>query len=261
MKIGVCAGTEKLPLLAELKYDYFEPCFSWLASLDEAAFREQTALVEKYGLAAESYNIFFRGDARLYAKDGNQDALLKDIEAFANAGFARAAAWGGKVVVIGSGFVRRIPADMTREEVEPQLARVLAVCGEAAAKNGMLVTVEPLSLRYCNYIQTVKESANIATLSGHTAVGAMVDFYHLWKENDDFDALPEYADQLWHAHSARPVDRYIPEEKDQEHTWACAEILKKCSKVERISLECDWLKDFDTDIRLARPHMEIFHTV
>jgi len=151
MKIGVCTGTDKLALLAELGYDYFEPNFSWLASLDEATYREQTALVEKHGLPAESYNIFFRGGMKLYAKDGGQDELLKEIEAFATHGFARAAAWGGKLAVIGSGFARGIPADMTREEVEPQFARVLAVCGEAAERYGMRVAVEPLCSQECRH--------------------------------------------------------------------------------------------------------------
>ena len=176
MKIGVCTGTDKLALLAELGYDYFEPNFSWLASLDEATYREQTALVEKHGLPAESYNIFFRGGMKLYAKDGGQDELLKEIEAFATHGFARASAWGGKLAVIGSGFARGIPADMTREEIEPQFARVLAVCGEAADRYGMRVAVEPLCSQECNYLHTVGEGAHVATLSGSVAVGTIVDF-------------------------------------------------------------------------------------
>ena len=79
---------------------------------------------------------------KLYAKGGNQDPLLAEIKAYANAAFARAAAWGGKVAVIGSGFVRGIPDDMTQEEVEPQLARVLSICGEAAEKYGLKAVSE-----------------------------------------------------------------------------------------------------------------------
>ena len=261
MKIGVCAGTDKLALLSELGYDYFEPNFSWLTSLDEATFREQTALVEKYGLPAESYNIFFRGGMKLYAKDGCQDELLREIEAFAAQGFARAAAWGGRLAVIGSGFARGIPADMTKEEVEPQFARVLAVCGEAAEKQGMRVAVEPLSACECNYLHTVEEGAHVASLSGHAAVGTIVDFYHLWREGDDLDGLPRYADRLWHAHYARPEDRHAPEEGDLGHVRACAEILRKCPRVERISLECNWAQDFDRNVATARPYAEVFRSI
>ena len=60
MKIGVCASPDKLPLLADLRYDYLEANFSWMTGLDEAAFRENTEKVERYGIGAEAYNIFFR---------------------------------------------------------------------------------------------------------------------------------------------------------------------------------------------------------
>ena len=55
MKIGVCASPDKLPLLAELGYDYLEANFSWLASLDGEALRQNTALIEKTGVPAEAW--------------------------------------------------------------------------------------------------------------------------------------------------------------------------------------------------------------
>ena len=40
-----------------------------------------------------------------------------------------------------------------------------------------------------------------------------------------------------------------------------AELLKKCPKAERISLECIWDPDFDTAITQAKPYMDIFKDV
>ena len=261
MKIGVCAAPENLPLLKELGYDYFEPRFNWMTALDDRAFAEQTALVEKYGIPAEAFCVFFKGDAKLYAQDGNQDPLLREIFNYSDAGFARAATWGCKIVVIGSGFVRGIPQGMTREETERQFARVLATCGEAADKYGIRLVVEPLSYCDCNYIHTVEEAAAVATLSGHHAVGALVDFYHHNNNNDDLEGLPRFASQLWHAHYARPVDRFVPEAGDVAHMQTCAEVLKKCPLIERITLECVWKPDYDTAIRATRPHVEVFRGV
>lgn len=261
MKIGVCASPDKLPLLAELGYDYIETNFSWLADLDEAKFREQTALIERYSLPSEAYNIFFRGGMKLYAPDGNQDPLLPDIAAYAEAGFARAAAWGGKVAVIGSGFVRGIPEGMTREDTEVQFARVLSVCGEAALRHGMKIVVEPLSRSDCNYIHTVAEGAAVARMADHPAVGVLVDFFHHWKNNDSLETLPDFAELLYHTHYARPDDRNVPQAEDEASVAALAELLKKCPNAERISLECIWKPDFDTAVAAARPFMEIFRNV
>ena len=261
MKIGVCAKPDKLPLLSSLGYDYFEANFSWLATLDEDAFREQAAIVEKYALAAEALNGFFKSDMSLYTQNDKHTSLLKEISAYAEKGFSRASSLGGKVAVIGSGASRAIREGMTREKAEEQFARVLSVCGEAADKYGMRVTVEPLSFNDCNYIHTVDEGATVAKLSGHSAVGVMVDFYHHWKNNDRLESLPDYANHLWHAHYGRPGDRNAPDAGDISHLRVCAEVLKKCPYVDRISLECIYAPDFTTTITAAREPMEIFRSI
>ena len=258
MKIGVCASPDKLPLLAQLGYDYLEANFSWLAGLDEDAFRQNTDLIEKYAVPAEAYNIFFRGGMKLYAKDGDQTPLLGEIEEYVESGFRRAASWGGKIAVIGSGFVRGIPEGMTREEVEPQFARVLTVCGEAAERHGMRIVVEPLSRRDCNFIHTVAEGAAAARMACHPAVGVLVDFYHHSENGDDLDSLPSYGDLLWHVHYGRPKDRWAPIPGDEEDLAKIAALLRRCPHAERISLECAWHPDFDTAVTVARPLMEAF---
>ena len=258
MKIGVCASPDKAAFLAELGYDYFESNFSWLASLDEEALRANTALIERCGLPAEAYNIFFRGGMKLYAKDGDQDPLLSEIAAYAEGAFARAAAWGGKIAVIGSGFVRGIPEGMTRDEVEPQFARVLTVCGEVAGRHGMRVVVEPLSRRDCSYIHTVEEAAAVARLAAHPAVGVLVDFYHASESGEDPACIPAFADLLWHVHYGRPVDRWAPIPGDEDALSSLAALLRRCPQAERVSLECSWHPDFDTAVTAARPLMEVF---
>ena len=258
MKIGVCTSLEKLPLLCELGFDYIEPAFNWLTALDEAAFLEKTAYLERFDIAAEAYNCFFPGGFTIYSPDGNQDEQLKAVEAYARLGFARAKAWGGKMAVIGSGWVRKIPDEMTKDAVDGQFARVLAVCGEVADQYGMRVAVEPLSFNECNYIHTVAQGAKLARLSGHPAAGVNVDFYHLTKNNDPLASLPDSADRLWHAHLARPADRKAPAMEDEAllSTWAYA--LKACPGVERISLECGWS---DAELIETRKVMELFHSV
>ncbi len=258
MKIGICTSPDKLPLLAELGYDYVEACFSWLIDLSEEAFREQTALVEKYAVPAEAYNIFFRGGMKLYSPDGNQDDLLREIAAYADKGFARASVWGGKIAVIGSGFVRGVPEGMTREETEPQFARVLQVCGDAAERYGMKIVVEPLSFGDCNYIHTVAEGAAAARLADHPAVGVLVDYFHHQKNGDDLEALPDFADLLYHVHYARPGDRFVPREEDRDALLHFASLLKKCPAAERVSLECNWGPDFDASVTAAKPMMDMF---
>lgn len=261
MKIGVCAGTQRIELLSELKYDYFEVNFSWLASLDEEELKKHTAIVEKYGLASESGNGFFASDVQIYDLIGDQSQQLAAVEAYAKRGFERFAAWGGKVSVIGSGNARALHDGMTAAQADEQFSRVLNVCGEAADKYGIRVAVEPLSVKECNYLHTVADGAKVAAMSGNAAVGVIVDFYHHANNNDSIEDLPKYADRLLHAHYARPFDRKTPREENREHLLLCASALKKCPKVERISLECSWEKDYEADVRAAREMMKVFADV
>ena len=172
MKLGVCTSPDQMATVYAHGYDYIESNFGRLVCMSDEDYAANTAIVEKSPIKVEAYNCFFRGVFPLYAIDGNQTEIP------VKKGFARAAAWGGKVAVIGSGQVRRIPDGMTREQVEPQFARVLTICGEVAQKYGMKVVVEPLSFNECNYINMVSEGVAVAKLSGHDAVGGLVDFYH-----------------------------------------------------------------------------------
>ncbi len=261
MKIGVCAPPDRLPLLKEMGYDYIESNFSWLAGLSEEDYRKNTALLEASGLQSEAFNGFFPGGIKLYSTDGDQEAILREVESYCEKGFARAAAWGGKVAVIGSGYVRGIPEGMTWEECDVQFARVLAVCGRVAEKYGMTVTVEPLSRNECNYIHTLSESARVAAMADQPAVRMMVDFYHYWKNGEDLSALPNYADRLVHSHYARPVDRDAPYAENEADLQAVLEALKTCPGIERMSLECVYKPDFTTAVSRARPLMKMFHAV
>ena len=261
MKIGVWATPDKAPLLAQLKYDYLEAEFARLVSLDDEAFREQSAILERCALPAEAFCIFFTGANRLYAPDGDQTPLLRELADYAERGFSRAAAWGGRIAVIGSGDARKIPEGMTRDEIEPQFVRVLSICGDAAERHGMRIVVEPLWTKACNFVNTIAEGAALARLADHRAVGVLADSYHMAKNGDDFDSLPEYADLLWHVHYGDGEDRSAPVPGDEEKLARFAAILKKCPNAERISLECSWRPDFDTAVASARSLMEVFRNV
>ncbi len=260
MKLGVCCFPDKLPLLREIGYDYMDVHFAWLCGLSDEAFAQKTAEVEKYGLPGEALQGFF-GDVTLFSPDrcaSDEDALLAEIAAYAERGFARAAAWGGRVAVIGSGRQRNIPADYGRDRAEAYFTRIISVCGEAADRHGMRIAVEPLSTRETNFLHTVREGAAIARATGSPAVGTLVDFFHLRYNHDELFSLPAVGDTLIHAHIARPGDRNAPVPGDEETLRAWAEILDKCPSVERLTLECIWKPDFDTAIRVSYPLLAPF---
>ena len=261
MKLGVCTSPDQLETVAAKGYDYIECNFGWLTNMSEEDYKANTALVEKSPIKVEAFNCFFTGSFPLYTADGDQSEILPQVAEYCERGFARAAAWGGKIAVIGSGWVRKIPDGMTREQIDPQFARVLAVCGEVAQKYGMRVVVEPLAYQECNYINLVPEGVELAKLSGHPAVGGLVDFYHHGTNGEKLETLPDCADYLYHAHYGRPIDRVAPQPGDEAYLADVAAALKQCPHLERMSLECGLQPDFETGLEIARPLLEVIKQV
>ena len=59
MKIGVCGGIEKAPIIKALGFDYIEENMFKIASLSEQDFSERARQYEKLGLPVYAFNCFF----------------------------------------------------------------------------------------------------------------------------------------------------------------------------------------------------------
>lgn len=157
MKFGVCCGAGRFAAVKRAGYDYIEAPLCDLAAMDKAAFTDYGARLRECGLAAETFNCFFKGDLPLIGENADKAA----ITAYAERALERAAAVGGKLAVIGSGRARNVPDGFPRERAEEQFAEVLRICGAAAAKNGMKIAVEPLCREETNLINTVAEGEGV----------------------------------------------------------------------------------------------------
>ncbi len=275
MKLGICCSPDRLPLAKEAGLDYFEANLSRMAALDDHAFRAQTRTVERYGLPAEAAIGFFPLDMKLHPltqDPAETDDILRRVEAHCERAFTRFTVWGGQIAVLGAGRARSVPEgdvpyETRRQKAEAHLARVLAVCGEAAVRYGITVAIEPLSHEKTDLVNTIREGARMARLSSPAtdpitappSVATMVDFYHLWIEGDAADTLPAYADLLCHAHIARPhTDRGLPREEDRSTLAHWASLLSRCPRISRVSLECADSPTYPSDLMHAMPLLTLF---
>ena len=255
MRIGVCCGPCEWQLVKKLGYDYVEGNFSEFATGDEAHFEYARNLLEQLDIRAETFNGFF-ANVRLY------EVSEPWLEAYAERGFARAAALGGDVAVIGSGYARRVPDGMTYKEACERFARVLTICGDAAQRHGMRVVIEPLRRSECNFINTLRESLALCEQVNHPAVGTLLDFFHFYDNGESVADIADSGKYLWHTHIARPnPDRNAPGAEDTEAMRAWVEALKGIGYHARMSLECIWKPDFTKAVNDACPVMDIFRVV
>lgn len=255
MRFGVCTSPDRLPLLEAAGYDYFEFNFSKLVAMSEDEFAALRRKIDASPLKAETYNGFFPGDMPLYA-----GCDLDRIAAYCELGFSRAEQLGGKIAVLGSGKARSFPEGYNPAEGAAQFVRVLRVCGDAAARHGMMIAIEPLRAVECGYINTVAEGLAVCGAADHPAVRVLADFFHIYSSGESFAAIEEAGDTLIHVHLARPnPDRAVPTAADLDDCRPWADLLRRVGYDARISLEGKMLPDFETAITAVRPVLDLFN--
>lgn len=253
MKIGVCCNYDRWGIVAEAGYDYVEGNFSKIAKATDEEFDAMKRALEASGVRMEATNGFFSGDFQLYSKD-DFETVKKNVREYCELGFARGAALGQKVAVIGSSGARNIREGYTKEEAEEQFCEVLRICGEVGAKYGVAVTVEPLNAKETNFIITFADGLDIIRKTNHPNVLAMIDLYHHAQNGEELSTLGGTEGILVHAHLAR-ADRQTPIPGDEAEIDPKIAYLKQVGYDVRISLESKYTPDFETAIKNAYPLM------
>lgn len=238
MRFGVCASLENAALLAETGWDYIEPTVAGTLRPEQVE-REvmpplQAALAA--GLRAETFNVLLPGDLKVVGEDGDE----KRQNAYLESAFARAQALGGAVVVFGSGGARRIPDDFPPKRARAQTVSFLQRAGDAAARHGLSVAIEPLNRGECNFINSVAEAVALAEFVAHPAVGVLSDLYHVTVEGQSYDETRAAARWLRHVHVAGAENRRAPVAADTAFLAGFFRVLKEIGYSGRISVEGSW---------------------
>lgn len=236
IRFGICKDFDKLELVAKAGFDYIEPQFRTLTAMSDEEFEKTKAKVAELNIKCEAYNIFAPGSVpSLRAEDIDFNALSEMV----HKGMSRAKELGGKIVVMGCGWLRRYPEDMTLKHAKEETAKTIRFCGDIAAQYGITLVIEPLNLHETNFVNTLKEGTEFTKLCDHPAVKCLVDFYHTYRNSETIGSLKENIAEVYHAHLARPnEDRAYPEEEDLPKLEAWSQLLKDVGYDSRISLEC-----------------------
>ena len=242
MKFGICGSANRTPGIVEAligaKYDFIEENLFRVDLLDDEAFAALCDTYKKAGVEVYSCNNLFAPDVSIYGEGG-----LEEIAVYAKRVFAKAAALGAKLCVVGSGKARSIPEGMSIEAAKTRFVEMLRICGDAAAEHGILLVIEPLYRNDSNFIHTVAEAVELARASERDNMGALVDFYHFSMNGEDEHGLECAKGMLFHAHMARPGDRRMPREENREQLTMWLKMLKDIDYHGNIALE----GKFDTD--------------
>lgn len=251
IRFGLCRGFDKIEFAAKAGFDYLEPAFRSLVELSEEDFEKVKARCVEQNLFCETFNLFAPPGnfASLRAEDMDFDALKE----FTEKGMKRAQELGGKVVVIGCGWLRGVPEGMDFGHATEEMAKTFRFCADIAAKYGIKIVAEPLNRGETNFINTIKDGEAFVNYCKHPAIGGLIDFFHTFKNEEDLDEIKSCMPCIIHTHLARPNhDRGRPEEEDIPMMEKWADILKGAGYEGRLSLECGTKQDYDEEDELAK---------
>ncbi|MCJ7545139.1 MAG: sugar phosphate isomerase/epimerase [Phycisphaerae bacterium] len=205
MKIGLCAGLEKLSGLPLEGLDYLEPTVGDLLcpQKDEQAFTQRLQVARTLHLPTPAVNVFIPGELRTTGPAVESGA----VDRFVDTAFRRAARAGVRIVVFGSAGSRKVPEGFDPAAAFEQLVGHLKRWGPMAGACGVTVAVEALQKRECNIINSLTEGAELVRRAGHPAVRMLADTYHMASDGEGPESIRQFADLLVHAHCADPAGR------------------------------------------------------
>ena len=221
MKLGICAGNDRIKELEGLGFDYIEPMLSPIAALPGKEYETLKETALSSSLPVLGFNVLFPGDLPLMKGEDGHPA----IRTYLQLAFARARALGARNVVFGSGKARSRPEGMDYFTAWRNLREVAALVAREAARHGLQVHLEPLGRKECNMVCSLSEAAGLVASVNHPSLSLLTDYYHMATNGESMEEIRRLP-TVGYAHIARHAGRRYPTKADKEELRPFIQALK-----------------------------------
>ncbi len=109
---------------------------------------------------------------------------------------------GIKIITFGSGKTRRIRSDTISPEEETIWSDFLHFLDDLAGQNDLKISLEPLTIKETNFINTVEEAVFWIEKFKLKNFGLTLDSYHFYEMQDSLKDIEKYRNYIIHAHIA-----------------------------------------------------------
>ena len=213
--VGIATNMKTVASLSKAGLDFITLSTSGFLVPDEndEAFSTKLAAAKDLKPPVLAVNGFIRpAHLKCVGPDANHDDVMKWAETV----FRRAEQAGVKFVVFGSNGSRRVPKDWPLEKARSQFVEVLKRMGPAAQKHGVVVALEQLRPAECNFLNHIRDGAEIIRQVDHPNVRLLADLYHMKQSGDTPEDLRAAMDVVVHVEIAEFQNRTIPGTADSD---------------------------------------------
>ncbi len=195
-RLGICGGFDTQEDAKNAGFQFSEMSVATLMPLEsEEIFAPVRAQFENAILPVETLNCFLPGHLKTTGPAVDYTILEKYIE---NA-VKRASEVGVAIIVFGSGGARQVPEGFDMTSAWQQLDKTAAIAGNAGAKYGVTITMEPLG-KECNILQKVSEGIEMTDRINLPNLKTLADVHHMRHANENYDIIRSDGGKLGHVH-------------------------------------------------------------
>jgi sugar phosphate isomerase/epimerase len=237
LELGICTKVDNHKQVKNAGYAFIEEGVrSFLVPAEpEPEFLKNLEKAKASSLPVIACNSFLPGNM----KSVGPDPVFSEILQFAETAFKRAKVSGVKIIVFGSGGSRAIPEGFSKEEATRQFIELCKQMGLVAARYRVVVVIEPLNKKECNFINSVAEGGEIVKAVDHPNIRLLADLYHMKMDNEGPENIIKYGKLLRHVHIAEKKGRSAPGTHGEDFT-AYFNALKQVRYKGAVSIECKW---------------------
>ncbi|MDX2048664.1 MAG: sugar phosphate isomerase/epimerase family protein [Chitinophagaceae bacterium] len=219
-------------------------------TINEEMFEQKLKLFRNAKVKVYSCNIFMHGYLKLVGPSLNEHVVLGYVDTV----MQRCSIAGIKLVVLGSGESRRVPAGFDHQKAKAQFIDISRKMAMVSAKYGVTIAIENLNSGETNFINTLAEALDVVKQVDHPNFKLTADIYHMLRENEPASAIEEAGAYLIHCHIAEKEKRTAPGIKgDDFRPYLGA--LKKINFSGVLMLECGW-DNINTQVAPALQYLQ-----
>jgi sugar phosphate isomerase/epimerase len=236
-RIGIATSISNNGILFSAGYSYVEENARefLVPSENDSAFKDKLSLLKNSKLPVEACNSFLPGNLKCVGPAPAHEEILK----FGETAFKRAQIAGVKTIVFGSSGARGIPEGFSKETAKQQFISLCKQLAVFANKYNVVISLEPLNKKECNFINSVAEGGEIVKSVNHENFRLLADIYHMIMENESPSNIIKYGHLLYHTHIAEKTGRAAPGVNNDDFT-PYFKALKAVKYEGSMSIECSW---------------------
>ena len=241
LRFGICTGLKNARQAADAGADFLEESVSGTLNPDapESEFRKQLEAIKACPLPVPAFNGYIRRpDLKCVGPAANHDQVM----AYCRIALERAGRAGARTIVFGSAGSRKVPDGWDRAKAMDQFAALLKAMGPAAADHGLVVALEPLNVKECNFLNRIGEVAEAAARADHPAIRSVADLYHMKMGGDTPDDLRKAMPFVHHIEIAQQDGRKLPAPGGEDFV-PFFKVLHQASFRGTLSMEGSWKPD------------------